>query len=163
MNRSTFPKAALRSASVVSIIFLFLWPARGFLSAQAPPAGSQFTPEQLDHLVAPVAAYPEALLGQVFLAATHPLQVLAAQQWLRQNPRLQGLALINAAQPQRWDTSVQVLLLFPDVLGPLASDIRRTSALGSVFLTQRDEVIGAVERMRARVRAPSGGSNAQPY
>ena len=133
------------------------------LLAQAPPPESQFTPEQLDRMVAPIAAYPEQLLGQVLVAATHPLELFQAHQWVRQNPRLQGLALLNAAQRWNWDTSVQVLLLFPDVLATLATHIRWTESLGNAFLTQKEDVTDAIERTRARVLASGGGSSAKGY
>lgn len=133
------------------------------LLAQAPPPESQFTPEQLDRMVAPVAAYPEQLLGQVFLAATHPLEVFQAHQWVRQNPRLQGLALLNAAQRWNWDTSVQVLLLFPDVLTTLATHIRWTESLGNAFLTQKEDLTDAVERTRSRAQAANGGLSPRSY
>jgi hypothetical protein len=159
MNNYAFFKFPSRTSRIAIVFLLTLWPARYLLMAQASPVASLFSPEQLDRLVAPIAVYPESLLAQVFLAATHPLQVLEAQQWLHQNPRLQGLALVNAAQRQNWDTSVQVLLLFPDVLGPLASNIGWTSKLGNAFLRQRDEVIGAVERVRAHVQTPGRSSS----
>ena len=133
------------------------------LLAQPRPSESQFTPEQLDRMAAPIAGYPEQLLGQVFLAATHPLEVFEAHQWLRQNPRLQGLGLLNAAQRFDWDTSVQVLLLFPDVLGTLATHIRWTTALGNAFLTQKEDLMDAVERARSRVQTPSGGLSPRSY
>ncbi|HLK47741.1 MAG TPA: DUF3300 domain-containing protein [Bryobacteraceae bacterium] len=133
------------------------------LLAQAPPSESQFTPEQLDRMVAPIAAYPEQLLQQVFMAATHPLQIFEAHQWLRQNPRLQGLALLNAAQHWNWDTSVQVLLLFPDVLNVLATHIRWISAVGNAFLTQKEDLMDAVERVRSRTQSAGGGLAPRSY
>ena len=39
-------------------------------SAAAP---SQFTPERLEQLVAPIALYPDGLLAQVLMASTYPL------------------------------------------------------------------------------------------
>ena len=123
---------------------------------EAPPAASRLALQQLESLVAPIALYPDQLLPQVFAAATHPLQVLEAYQWLQQNRRLQGLALINAAEEKKWDTSIHVLLVFPDVLGRMAVNIRWTSELASAVLAQRDDVMEAIERMRAR--APKHGT-----
>src|ERR1700745_3361482 len=39
------------------------------------PAYENFSPEQLDNLLSPVALYPDPLLAQLFVAATFPDQV----------------------------------------------------------------------------------------
>ena len=89
-----------------------------------PEAPAQLlTPAQLDDLVAPIALYPDSLLSQILVAATYPLEVVEAQQWLQQNRNLTGQGSINAAQQQGWDPSVQALVAFPDVLNRLNQDI----------------------------------------
>src|SRR5579862_6142124 len=77
-------------------------------------AAPLLTPDQLDNLVAPVALYPDPLLGQVLVASTYPLEVVEAQQWVQNNRGLTGQALIDAARQQSWDASVQALVAFPD-------------------------------------------------
>src|SRR5436853_1353641 len=77
---------------------------------------------QLDGLVAPIALYPDPLISQILVAATYPLEVVEAYQWLQRlqrlqrNPGLSGPALTQAAQEQNWDPSIQALVMFPDVL-----------------------------------------------
>src|SRR5579883_1304894 len=96
--------------------------------AQTPPAQAQLmTPDQLDNLVAPIALYPDPLLSQVLVAATYPIEVVEAQQWLQQNKNLQGQQLVDAARDQNWDPSVQALVAFPDVIARLNQDIRWTT------------------------------------
>src|ERR1700742_2258932 len=58
---------------------------------QAPPQ----TPEQLHHLVAPIALYPDALVAQVLAAATYPEQVVEADRWIHQNANLKGQQLAD--------------------------------------------------------------------
>lgn len=125
------------------------------LPEQGPAAGTQplLSAQQLDDLVAPVALYPDNLLSQILVASTYPLEVVEAQQWLQQNPNLQGQALMNAAKQQNWDPSIQALVMFPDVLMRLNSDIRWTTELGNAFLAQQPDVMAAVQRMRARAQA----------
>ena len=65
------------------------------------------TMAQLSDLVAPIALYPDALLSQVLVASTYPLEVVQAHQWLRRNELLQGQRLMDAARQQPWDASVQ--------------------------------------------------------
>ena len=129
--------------------------------AQAPPPAQLLSPDQLDNLVAPVALYPDRLLSQVLVAATYPLEVVEASQWLERNRNLQGQQLVDAARQQNWDPSIQALVVFPDVLSRLNSDIRWTTDLGNAFLAQQADVMNAVQRMRARARA-AGKLNSNP-
>ena len=129
--------------------------------APAPTSAPLMSPDQLDNLVAPVALYPDALLSQVLVAATYPLEVVEAAQWLQQNRNLQGAQLMDAARQQDWDASVQALVAFPDAVNLLNSDIRWTTDLGNAFLAQQADVMNAVQRMRAQARA-SGKLNSNP-
>jgi hypothetical protein len=121
--------------------------------AQGAPAGPQLSEPQLEDLVAPIALYPDNLLSQILVASTYPIEVVEAQQWLQQNRNLTGQALVNAAQRQNWDPSVQALVVFPDVLARLNQDIRWTTDLGNAFLAQQPDVMAAVQQMRARAQA----------
>jgi len=122
--------------------------------AQGPQAPTQLlAPQQLDTLVAPVALYPDRLLGQILAASTYPLQIAEAAQWIQQNSNLQGPQLVDAARQQNWDPSIQAMVVFPDVLSRLGSDIRWTTDLGNAFLAQQADVMHAVQRMRARAQA----------
>jgi hypothetical protein len=121
---------------------------------QAQPATQQLWPaDQLDNLVAPIALYPDPLLGQILVACTYPLEVVEASQWLKRNRNLQGQALLDAAKQQPWDPSVQALVAVPDALEKLNQDIRWTTDLGNAFLAQQADVMSAVQRMRARALA----------
>ncbi len=118
--------------------------------------------EQLNTLVAPVALYPDALLSQVLVAATYPLEIVEVGQWLKRNSNLQGPQLVDAARQQKWDPSIQALVAFPDVIKRLNADIRWTTDLGNAFLSQQADVMNAVQRMRAQAMAAGKlKSNAQ--
>jgi hypothetical protein len=106
----------------------------------------------LENMVAPIALYPDPLLGQVLAASTYPLEVVQAQQWLQQNSNLHGEQLVNAARQQNWDPSVQALVTFPDVLATLTRDVQWTTDLGNAFLAQQNDVMAAVQRMRQRAQ-----------
>jgi Protein of unknown function (DUF3300) len=56
-------------------------------------------------LVAPIALYPDALLGQILTASTYPLEVVKAARWSKANPKVKGPALESAMQQQPWDPS----------------------------------------------------------
>ena len=46
------------------------------------PAYENFSPEQLDNLLSPIALYPDPLLAQLFIAATFPDQVEEAARYV---------------------------------------------------------------------------------
>src|SRR5271155_4084403 len=120
-------------------------------ASQAPAPA--FPPDQLNAMVAPIALYPDNLLSQVLVASTYPLEVVEAAQWLRQNRNLQGQQLVDAAKQQNWDPSIQALVVFPDVIARLNSDIRWTTDLGNAFLAQQADVMNAVQGLRAQAEA----------
>ena len=111
-----------------------------------------FSENQLENLVAPIALYPDALLSQVLVASTYPLEVVEAQQWLQQNGNLRDRELMAAAQQQNWDPSVQALVAFPDVVARLNGDIRWTTDVGNAFLAQQADVMNAIQSLRAEAR-----------
>jgi hypothetical protein len=155
MKTDFVDRVARRSVSLTCIALLLV--PGSLLLAQAPaqpappPAPSQLmSPAQLENLVAPIALYPDPLLGQVLAASTYPLEVVQAQQWAQQNSNLQGEQLMNAARQQNWDPSVQALIAFPDVLTTLTRDVQWTTDLGNAFLAQQTDVMAAVQRMRLR-------------
>ena len=119
----------------------------------APSPLQPLSPDQLDNLVAPIALYPDPLLSQVLVASTYPLELVEAEQWLQRNQNLQGPQLVDAARQQNWDPSIQALVVFPDVIDRLNSNIRWTTDVGNAFLAQQADVMNAVQRMRAEARA----------
>jgi hypothetical protein len=119
---------------------------------QAAPPAALLSPEQLEDLVAPVALYPDSLLGQVLAASTYPLEIVEAQQFVQQHPELRGQALVDAARQQNWDPSVQALVAFPDAMALFTHDIRWTTDLGNAFLAQQSDVMNAIQIMRDRAQ-----------
>ena len=65
--------------------------------------GAPLTAEDLQGLVAPIALYPDSLVAQVLGAASFPDQVVAANNFLKQNSSLSGSPLMYAVDPQPWD------------------------------------------------------------
>ena len=85
----------------------------------------------LDDLVAPVALYPDALLTQVLVAATYPLDVVKAARFVSESADLDDKARSMAAESEPWDPSVQVLAGgFPSVVVMMADDLDWTEGLG---------------------------------
>src|SRR5215469_10081363 len=90
-------------------------PQQGQPAAQPPAGGgsSNYKQEELDAMLAPIALYPDALVAQILMASTYPLEIVEAARWVEQNKGLKGDALENALQNQSWDASVKSLTAFP--------------------------------------------------
>jgi hypothetical protein len=121
-------------------------------AAAAPEESVKLSNDQLEALVAPIALYPDPLLAQCLVASTYPLDIVAAQQWLPKNASLKGDALVEAAQNENWDPSVQALVSIPDALKILSENIKWTTELGDAFLAQQSDVMDAVQRLRAKAK-----------
>ena len=128
---------------------------------QTPPANTasqassgaqdvKLSNDQLDSLVAPIALYPDPLLAQTLVACTYPLEIVQLQQWLGQNKTLKGKELTAAVEKQSWDPSIQAMATFPDLVKQLSENIKWTDELGNAFLAQQNDVMEAVQRMRAK-------------
>jgi hypothetical protein len=78
-------------------------------SSPTPQAVRQ-SPEQLRQLVAPIALYPDPLIGQILAAATYPAEVVEADKWMEQHQGLTG--------PKKWTNNhgIPVLKHLPNFL-----------------------------------------------
>jgi Protein of unknown function (DUF3300)/Chaperone of endosialidase len=129
--------------------------------AQAPGEGATAaTPDQqvlkaeeLDQLVAPIALYPDALLAEVLMASTYPLEVVQADRWTQENKNLKGDALKAAADKQEWDDSLKALVATPSVLTMMSAKLDWTQKLGDAMLAQQPDVMDAIQRLRAKAQA----------
>jgi hypothetical protein len=120
------------------------------------PSQNKFLKEELDQMLAPIALYPDSLLAQMLMAATYPLEVVAADRWVKENPNLNGDALDSALKEKDWDVSVKSLAHFPQVLGMMDEKIEWTTRVGDAFLAQKDEVMDSIQVLRAK--ADSAGN-----
>jgi hypothetical protein len=118
---------------------------------QAPPTTyATPTADQLYQLVAPIALFPDNLVAQVLAASTYPDEVVAANNWVKQNSGLKGQQLTTTVNQQSWDDSVKGLTQFPDVLNQMATNLSWTSALGDAYVNVPQDVMNAVQVMRQR-------------
>src|SRR5438094_6935673 len=127
--------------------------ATGEAPPEAVPAAAQsekFSSGQIEQLVSPIALYPDGIAVQILIAATYPLEVVEAARWRTKNASLNGDAFDRALESQDWDPSVESLTHFPDVLQRMSDNLDWTKDLGDAFLGQKDEVLDAVQRLRAK-------------
>ncbi|MCD6732670.1 MAG: DUF3300 domain-containing protein [Burkholderiaceae bacterium] len=112
-----------------------------------------YTQQELDQMLAPIALYPDALVAQVLMAATYPLEVVQAARFVQRNRGLGGEALERAVAPMGWDPSVAALTQCPSVLAMMSEELDWTQRLGEAFLAQREQVMDTVQALRARAYA----------
>ena len=148
-------------ASTASLMLLAApWSAPSALAQEGPPPDQQQQPvaqvlstEQIDQLVAPIALYPDNLLGQILTASTYPLEAVMAARWSAANPRVKGAQLEAAMQQQMWDPSIKALCAVPQVLAMMSDKLDWTQALGDAYLSQPDDIAAAVQRLRLKAQA----------
>jgi uncharacterized membrane protein YgcG len=123
-------------------------------AAQAAPAGNKtFSQQELDELLAPIALYPDALLAQVLMASTYPLEIVEAARWSKDNPGVKDKALEEAMQKQTWDPAVKALTALPQVLTMMSEKLAWTQKLGDAFLAQQADIMKTTQALRAKAQA----------
>lgn len=153
---STIPRSRLIRvvAFVVSLMFLI----DGCKSQAAPilnvenPGQATAVTSSVDDLVAPVALYPDQLLGQLLLMATNPQEVLDLGNWLIQNPNLKPADAPAAAKKAGFSTSAQYMAAFPQVVDQMCQQMDWTKQLGAAFKADQKSVMDAVQRKRAQAQ-----------
>jgi hypothetical protein len=150
--------AVNRKLIATAVVFIAVLAGLAALAQNPPPqtysvpSGQPLSAQQLDDLVAPIALYPDPLLGEVLAASTYPMEIAEAEQWVQDHGKWKPSKLMDEAKKQKWDPSVQGLVAFPQVLSRLTQDMGWTTALGNAFLAQQAEVMQAVQRMRAQAQ-----------
>lgn len=119
----------------------------------SPTKAAPKSESELRSLVAPIALYPDNLVGEVLAASTFPDQVAIANYWLQQHQDLKGSALTQAVDKQSWNESVKALTQFPKVLNNMAKSLTWTSQLGEAYHDQRSEVMSAIQDLRKQAKA----------
>jgi hypothetical protein len=130
-------------------------PAPAPAAAPAPAPDNRTPPfkkEELEQILAPIALYPDALLAQIFMASTYPLEIVEAARWSKEHPDVKGDAVAGAVQSQTWDPSVKSLCAFPEVLKNMNDKIDWTQKLGDAFLAQQKEVMQTVQVLRNKAK-----------
>ena len=133
-------------------IFLLSLAAVAFaaLPGRAQTDKKPFSPAELDQMLAPIALYSDALLSQILMAASYPLEIVEAARWSQANPNLKGDAAVSAVGDKSWDVSVKSLVAFPPVLAQLNEHLDWTQKLGDALIGQQQDVAASIQRLRAK-------------
>ena len=117
-------------------------PAAAPAPAVPAPAVTQasWAPDELEKLVAPIALYPDQLVGQILTASVNSQEVLDGGNWLLQNETLKGDALDAAAQKAGLGPAMRALVQFPDVVDMMCQQLDWTRQLGAAFTSDTPTV-----------------------
>lgn len=127
-------------------------PAPAPATASAGGTTAAFSKGELESILAPIALYPDALLSQLLMASTYPLEIVEAARWRKSNAALKDKALEDALAKQSWDESVKSLTAFPEVLDRMSQDLDWTQKLGDAFLGQQKELLDTVQALRTKAK-----------
>ena len=123
------------------------------LELEPPASADALEPTALEELLAPIALYPDALLGAMFATASHPQEVLDAGNWRLDKTTLTGRELDEAAERSGFGPGARMLLAFPSVLDMMCQNFAWTRRLGAVFNADQTALMAAVQRLRAQAVA----------
>lgn len=107
----------------------------------------QFSADELDELLAPIALYPDPLLAQILPAATFIDQIDLAARYVRQYGKSARI------DDQDWDVSVKAVAHYPDVLFMMDQKNDWTVSLGQAFVNQQQDVMSSIQRLRAEAES----------
>ena len=148
-------QGALAASLLLAATVVAEHPAVAQQPAAAPPAGAtQGAPankqQELEQLLAPIALYPDALIAQILMASTYPLEVVEAARWTKEHPNVKEKALEDEMQKQTWDESVKALTAVPQVLKQMNENLSWTQKLGDAFLADQAAVLAMVQTLRGK-------------
>ena len=112
----------------------------------------QISQAELDQILAPIALYPDTLLSHILIGATYPLEIIQADRWAQANKSLSSDEILQRAEQQDWDPSIQALTAFPDVLQKMSENLDWTQTLGDTFLLDEAYVLASVQNLRQKAR-----------
>ncbi len=151
MKATTIDHPVLGLFILISLILCLVLPL-GQVHAQDndnPESSEKYSQEEIAQMLAPIALYPDALLSQILMASTYPIEVIEANRWINKNPGLKGEALDTALLDKDWDPSIKAVCHFPSVFALMSDRITETTNLGNAFLAQEDEVMDMVQQLRS--------------
>jgi len=97
----------------------------------------------LTQLLAPVALYPDPVLAEILPATTVPEDIVLAAKYLEDGGDLTQID----AQP--WNDNAKALARWPEILRMMNRSRDWMDSVGAAFLDQTEDVLKAVQRLRA--------------
>ena len=147
---------AFRAATcrAVAIAVALLWPCIASAQDPAAPAtadaalSAQYSADELEQLVGPIALYPDDLLAIILPASTYPLDVVKAQRFLEKH-KVESSLQPDPSLPE----PVRNLLNYPEVIQKMNDDLDWVEALGEAVVSQQSAVMDAIQTFRRKASA----------
>lgn len=108
---------------------------------------SKLSAADLEEMLAPIALYPDTLLANTLAACVYEDDCKAAGKFVA------GGGKVDANTKNDWDASVKVIAAFPEVIKLLSDNPEWAVAIGQAYLVQGQDVMAAVQTLRARAWA----------
>ncbi len=124
--------------------------AAAVTGATAAVTQASWSPGALEELLAPIALYPDAILGQILAASVNSQEVLDGGNWLLEHQDLQGDALDAATKQADFGPAMQAPMHYPTVVDMMCQELDWTKQLGAAFTSDQKSVLDAVQRLRAQ-------------
>lgn len=153
-----FSRKVVERFAVLIFLLSFVLGAKSRAQTAPPPAPAaqagpvDTSPATLDHLLAPIALYPDALLMQVLAASLNSQEVLDGGNWLLEHKSLEGTQLDSAAKAAGFGAAMTALFRFPDVVDLMCTQLDWTRQLGAAFNADQAGVLASVQRLRAKAQ-----------
>jgi hypothetical protein len=145
-QRTDFTGHQMKYLFAITVLLAVVIGEASVVRAQVPPpmpAYQTLADAQLDQLLGPIALYPDPLIAQILPASTMPAQIVLADRYVT------GGGDLNLIDQQPWDSSIQALARYPNVLKWMDDNLNWTTELGVAFLNQQPEVMSSIQRLRA--------------
>jgi hypothetical protein len=101
----------------------------------------------LEEMLGPIALYPDTLLANVLAAGVYPDELVAAHTYIK------GGGAPATIDQQPWEAPVQSIAKVPEALNFLVDNIEWTTAIGEAYIAQSQDVMAAVQSLRAKAKA----------
>jgi Protein of unknown function (DUF3300) len=111
-----------------------------------PSAAPKRSAAELEKLAAPIALYSDPLIAVILPAAVYPVEIVQAARFVADTNNIPNL------DGQPWDENVKAVARFPSVIQKMNTDLGRTVELGQAFLDQPQELMDAMQALRAQAQ-----------
>ncbi|MBQ7567693.1 DUF3300 domain-containing protein [bacterium] len=115
-------------------------------------AKASLSENELERILAPIALFPDSLLGNILTAATRPDDVVAADAWIAKHEDLPADKIMSACEKETWDPSVKALLLVPEILEQMCNSLTWTLQIGEAFVDQNETVFKVIQKLRKQAK-----------
>jgi hypothetical protein len=110
-------------------------------------ARAQVSAADLEEMLGPIALYPDELLANVLTASMYPDDVKAAGKYVA------GGGDASKLGEKGWEPPVVAVARIPELIKMMNENLDWTQALGEAYVVQAEDVMAAVQTLRAKAKA----------